>query len=735
VISILKSKFAVLGFVMVALMLIPANDAFADHAEVTIVTVDESGFSQTCAASQGGPGCYTPVTATVDVGGVVTMTNSDPTGVHTFTSGTVNGFTPSPDGTFDSSVLMSGDSFEWIPESAGEVPYYCMLHTWMVGSIIVQEAGAEEAAAAEAAAAELAAEAAAAEAAAAELAAEAAAAEAEAAAEAAAVDTTPPVITIPELTTDQWGNENLELSMSGTTNFPTGSWTLDVTDNVGVADSACWANIMDDSSNPWISSTQSYDFSKITNNPSGQKFAIGPTSINCAAYDAAGNRSESNFRVVVTHDDPTGFVQYIDKPNSFGNTADSTTKIFYSAGSAQGLNLLKPIADLLTESNTQGMLARDTTRTLMNGTLTLDDNSNSFYTGGQYTVGNTGYGIELPKPLADMLTDANMAGIADRVNPTRSWSGNGWSVEISEDVSWLSPLNAMVKICNDQGGCQENHVMKPFADMLNESNLNQAMFERSNMKILDAGGPAASATQSSSADTTPPAPSNFASEISPIIGNANYFAQTNQQAHEFSGNTAKVYVTFNENVPTMGSLINIVSVFPNAQNNLPLHCPNMNSSQCLDIPYTLTYPGGVEEGTITGINTTHLYDMVLSINNPPVAGHYVFQTELISTSFDVYDPNTAEGQQAAQETEENMSSQISTITLEYVDQSDDRFFANESFTIQGNWNKPGQSNQPNTNQCHVWVSLNVYNSGGSYQQCTTSFPLYIMYYHPDTGTE
>ncbi len=117
-----------------------APTAFADHAEVAIVTVDESGFSQACVDD----GCYVPLTATVDVGGVVTMTNTDPTGVHTFTSGTVNGFTPSPDGIFDTSVLMSGDSFEWVPESAGEVPYYCMLHTWMIGTIIVQEAAAEE---------------------------------------------------------------------------------------------------------------------------------------------------------------------------------------------------------------------------------------------------------------------------------------------------------------------------------------------------------------------------------------------------------------------------------------------------------------------------------------------------------------------------------------------------------------------------------------------------------------
>ncbi|MBT6195373.1 MAG: PEFG-CTERM sorting domain-containing protein [Nitrosopumilus sp.] len=137
-------------FAIAAGMASMAPDAFADHAEVAIVTVDESGFSQTCAEAQGGSGCYVPVTATVDVGGVVTMTNTDPTGVHTFTSGTVDGFAPSPDGVFDTGVLMSGDAFEWVPEAAGEQPYYCMLHTWMVGSIIVQETAVEDDHAAEA---------------------------------------------------------------------------------------------------------------------------------------------------------------------------------------------------------------------------------------------------------------------------------------------------------------------------------------------------------------------------------------------------------------------------------------------------------------------------------------------------------------------------------------------------------------------------------------------------------
>ena len=166
-----------------------APDAFANHPEVTIGTVEGSGFAQDCAAMNGGSGCYTPTTATVDVGGVVTMTNNDATGSpHTFTAGTIDGFAQSPSGIFDSGILMADETLEWTATETGTVPYYCMLHVWMVGEIIVQEDShaAAEAAAAEAAAA-AAAEAAAEEAAAAEAAAaEAAAAEAAAAELAAA---------------------------------------------------------------------------------------------------------------------------------------------------------------------------------------------------------------------------------------------------------------------------------------------------------------------------------------------------------------------------------------------------------------------------------------------------------------------------------------------------------------------------------------------------------------------
>jgi plastocyanin len=113
--------------------LIPDPTVVLVPTVVEIITVDESGFSQACVDD----GCYVPSNLTANVGDTIVMTNTDPTGVHTYTSGTVNGFTPSPDGTFDSGVLMSGDAFEWTPTQTGDIPYYCMLHTWMTGNISV----------------------------------------------------------------------------------------------------------------------------------------------------------------------------------------------------------------------------------------------------------------------------------------------------------------------------------------------------------------------------------------------------------------------------------------------------------------------------------------------------------------------------------------------------------------------------------------------------------------------
>jgi len=115
--------------------------AFADPH--TIETADTELAVPGCIETE--VGCYTPNTTTVKVGHIVTMTNTDSAGIHTFTSGTVDGFAPSPDGIFDSGMLLKpGDSFDYNADTVGEFPYFCTLHVWMQGVLIVQEAAAEE---------------------------------------------------------------------------------------------------------------------------------------------------------------------------------------------------------------------------------------------------------------------------------------------------------------------------------------------------------------------------------------------------------------------------------------------------------------------------------------------------------------------------------------------------------------------------------------------------------------
>jgi len=120
--------------------------AFADHSEITIVTSDDSGFNMDC-----GTDCYDPSTVTVEVGAHVTFSN--PVGFHTFTAGTVENNVGTPSGEFDV-TLAAEETAEWIPETAGEIPYYCTFHPWMLGTIIVEE-GVDEEAEAQAAAEEL----------------------------------------------------------------------------------------------------------------------------------------------------------------------------------------------------------------------------------------------------------------------------------------------------------------------------------------------------------------------------------------------------------------------------------------------------------------------------------------------------------------------------------------------------------------------------------------------------
>ncbi|MDC0203575.1 plastocyanin/azurin family copper-binding protein [Candidatus Nitrosopelagicus sp.] len=95
---------------------------------VTIEPVEGSG------APGCEPECYSPSTATISAGGTVTFSNTD-MAPHTSTSGTAaNG----PDGVFDTSLIMANASFDVTLAEAGTYPYFCMVHPWMEGTVIVE---------------------------------------------------------------------------------------------------------------------------------------------------------------------------------------------------------------------------------------------------------------------------------------------------------------------------------------------------------------------------------------------------------------------------------------------------------------------------------------------------------------------------------------------------------------------------------------------------------------------
>jgi len=79
--------------------------------------------------------CFMPYEKVVTVGQQVLWENLD-TAAHTVTSGKPD---DGPDGMFDSSLFMSGSTFEYTFNSIGEYDYFCMVHPWMIGRVIVVE--------------------------------------------------------------------------------------------------------------------------------------------------------------------------------------------------------------------------------------------------------------------------------------------------------------------------------------------------------------------------------------------------------------------------------------------------------------------------------------------------------------------------------------------------------------------------------------------------------------------
>ncbi len=107
-------------------VIIAAEDAFAE----TEVTIPHEASDISCAESGT---CFLPCEVTIGVGESVTWHN-DSGVIHTVTSGS---FEDGPDGVFDSSIIMAGDTFTHTFTETGQYEYFCSIHPWMTGTVIV----------------------------------------------------------------------------------------------------------------------------------------------------------------------------------------------------------------------------------------------------------------------------------------------------------------------------------------------------------------------------------------------------------------------------------------------------------------------------------------------------------------------------------------------------------------------------------------------------------------------
>ena len=105
-----------------------------------VVSMSRPGATTTVSMALGSqspsnPKFFVPPEITVKTGHTVTWKNDD-TAIHTATSGR----DVTPDGKFDTSLVSPGQSSKPIvmPTQPGQYPYFCTLHPWMMGTVIVE---------------------------------------------------------------------------------------------------------------------------------------------------------------------------------------------------------------------------------------------------------------------------------------------------------------------------------------------------------------------------------------------------------------------------------------------------------------------------------------------------------------------------------------------------------------------------------------------------------------------
>ena len=105
--------------------------AEASQVSAEIVLIPEGSGAPGCEETDE---CYIPATLNISAGTTVIWENND-AAAHLATSGTPDG---GPDGVFDSGMIMGGATYEYEFSETGEFVYYCLVHPWMVGTVVVE---------------------------------------------------------------------------------------------------------------------------------------------------------------------------------------------------------------------------------------------------------------------------------------------------------------------------------------------------------------------------------------------------------------------------------------------------------------------------------------------------------------------------------------------------------------------------------------------------------------------
>jgi plastocyanin len=120
--------------VLFGILTIVAIVTIAPHVFAATTQVQMSpgaGSDQSCVAAKN---CFDPNVVNIAVGDTVTWTNNDKVG-HTTTSGLP---TDNQTGTvWDSSLVKAGGTYSFTFQTAGDYKYFCMVHPWMAGEVIV----------------------------------------------------------------------------------------------------------------------------------------------------------------------------------------------------------------------------------------------------------------------------------------------------------------------------------------------------------------------------------------------------------------------------------------------------------------------------------------------------------------------------------------------------------------------------------------------------------------------